>query len=107
MIILIRMESQLNTPIYFFLSYLSFCDLCYSRAIGPKMQVDIFGKDKSIPFCSCALQLFLSWTFADSECVLLAVMAFNQYKAISSPLLYTAHMPSRLYSLLVAGAYLM
>ena len=41
MIILIRMDPQLHTPMYFFLSHLSFCDLCYSTAIGPKMLVDL------------------------------------------------------------------
>ncbi|KFO37169.1 Olfactory receptor 5W2 [Fukomys damarensis] len=106
MILLIRMESQLHTPMYFFLSHLSFCDLGYSTAIGPKMLVDLFRKDKSIPFLGCALQFLISCTFADSECVLLAVMAFDRYKAISSPLLYTTHMSRRLCSLLVAGVYL-
>ncbi|KFO18802.1 Olfactory receptor 5W2 [Fukomys damarensis] len=91
---------------YFFLSNLSLCDLCYSTAVGPKMLVDIFSKNKSIPFISCALQFFIACTFVDSECMLLAVMAFDRYKAISSPLLYTAHMSSRLCSLLVAAVYL-
>ncbi|XP_042532212.1 olfactory receptor 5W2-like [Dipodomys spectabilis] len=106
MIILIRVDSQLHTPMYFFLSHLSFCDLCYSTAIGPKMLVDIFGKNKSIPFFGCALQFFISCTFADLECVLLAVMAFDRYKAISNPLLYMVNMSSRVCTLLVAGVYL-
>ncbi|KAM5184356.1 olfactory receptor 5W2-like [Callospermophilus lateralis] len=106
MIFLIRVDPQLQTPMYFFLSHLSFCDLCYSTAIGPKMLVDIFGKNKSIPFFACALQFFISCTFADSECVLLAVMAFDRYKAISNPLLYTADMSSKVCFLLMAGVYL-
>ncbi|XP_073925080.1 olfactory receptor 5W2-like [Castor canadensis] len=106
MIILIRLDSQLHTPMYFFLSHLSFCDLCYSTAIGPKMLIDIFGKNKSIPFLGCALQFFISCTFADAECVLLVVMAFDRYKAISNPLLYTVHMSNRVCALLVAGVYM-
>ncbi|XP_045642922.1 olfactory receptor 5W2-like [Ursus americanus] len=106
MIILIRMDSQLHTPMYFFLSHLSFCDLCYSTAIGPKMLVDLFAKNKSIPIVGCALQFLIFCTFADSECLLLAVMAFDRYKAISNPLLYTANMSTRVCSLLVAGVYL-
>ncbi|XP_073925009.1 olfactory receptor 5W2-like [Castor canadensis] len=106
MIILIRLDSQLHTPMYFFLSHLSFCDLCYSTAIGPKMLMDIFGKNKSIPFLGCALQFFISCTFADAECVLLVVMAFDRYKAISNPLLYTVHMSNRVCALLVAGVYM-
>ncbi|XP_058383472.1 olfactory receptor 5W2-like [Diceros bicornis minor] len=106
MIILIRMDSQLHTPMYFFLSHLSLCDLCYSSAIGPKMLVDLLGKNKSIPFYGCALQFFVSYTFADSECLLLAVMAFDWYKAISNPLLYRVNMSSRVCLLLMVGVYL-
>ncbi|XP_036738617.2 olfactory receptor 5W2-like [Manis pentadactyla] len=105
MIIIIRMDSQLHTPMYFFLSHLSFCDLCYSTAIGPKMLVDIFAKNKSIPIIGCALQFLIVCMFADSECLLLAVMAFDRYKAISNPLLYTVNMSSTVCSLLTAAAY--
>ncbi|KAM4848081.1 LOW QUALITY PROTEIN: olfactory receptor 5W2-like [Urocitellus parryii] len=86
---------------YFFLSHLSFCDLCYSTAIGPKMLVDIFAKNKSISFIGCALQFLILCIFADSECLLLAVMAFDRYKAISNPLLYTVNMSSRVCYLLM------
>ncbi|XP_017532843.3 olfactory receptor 5W2-like [Manis javanica] len=105
MIIIIRMDSQLHTPMYFFLSHLSVCDLCYSTAVGPKMLVDIFAKNKSISFYGCAVQFLIFCTFADSECLLLAVMAFDRYKAISNPLLYTVNMSSTVCSLLMAGVY--
>ncbi|XP_021011686.1 olfactory receptor 5W2-like [Mus caroli] len=106
MIILIRVNTQLHTPMYFFLSHLSFCDLCYSTAIGPKMLVDLLVEEKSIPIVGCALQFFTFCIFADSECLLLAVMAYDRYQAISNPLLYTVNMSSRLCSLLMAGVYL-
>ncbi|KAM5225871.1 olfactory receptor 5W2-like [Hipposideros larvatus] len=106
MIILIRMDSQLHTPMYYFLSHLSFCDLCYFTAIGPKMLVDIFAENKSIPFSGCALQFFVFCVFADSECLLLTVMAFDRYKAISNPLLYAVSMSSRVCSGLMAGVYM-
>ncbi|XP_044116959.1 olfactory receptor-like protein OLF2 [Neovison vison] len=106
MIILIRMDSHLHTPMYFFLSHLSFSDLCYSTAVGPRMLVDFIAKNKSISFHGCALQWLVFCTFVDSECLLLAVMAFDRYKAISNPLLYTVSMSSRLRSLLMAGVYM-
>ncbi|XP_011713706.2 olfactory receptor 5W2 [Macaca nemestrina] len=106
MIVLIRMDYQLHTPMYFFLSHLSFCDLCYSTAIGPKMLVDLLSKNKSIPFYGCALQFLVFCIFADSECLLLAVMAFDRYKAISNPLHYTVSMSSRVCYLLLTGVYL-
>ncbi|KAL6080844.1 hypothetical protein STEG23_037090 [Scotinomys teguina] len=73
---------------------LSFCDLCYSTTIGPKMLVDLLADEKSIPIIGCALQFLTFCVFADSECLLLAVMAFDRYQAISKPLLYTVNMSS-------------
>ncbi|XP_057582985.1 olfactory receptor 5W2-like [Hippopotamus amphibius kiboko] len=105
MIILIRMDPQLHTPMYFSLSHLSFCDICYSTAVGLKMLMDLFAKNKSIPFYGCALQ-FVFCIFSDLECLLLAVMAYDQYKAISNPLLYAVSMSSRVCSLLMARVYL-
>ncbi|XP_004708556.1 olfactory receptor 5W2-like [Echinops telfairi] len=106
MITLIRMDAQLQTPMYFFLSHLSFCDLCYSSAIGPKMLVGLIAKNQTIPFMGCALQFYTFCMFADSECLLLAVMSFDRYKAISNPLLYTVNMSNTVCSTLMAGVYL-
>nr|XP_006989804.1 olfactory receptor 5W2-like [Peromyscus maniculatus bairdii] len=105
MIILIRMDPQLHTPMYFFLSHLSFSDLCYSTAVGPKMLVDLLSKDTTIPFLGCAMQFFTFCIFIDAECVLLAVMAFDRYKAISNPLLYSVDMSSRVCFQLLTGVY--
>ncbi|XP_006877837.1 PREDICTED: olfactory receptor 5W2-like [Chrysochloris asiatica] len=106
MIILIRMDSQLQTPMYFFLSHLALADLCYSTAVGPKMLVDFFARKKSIPFIGCAMQFFTFCIFTDSECLLLAVMAFDRYKAISNPLLYAVNMSNKVCCRLMAGVYL-
>ena len=92
MITLIRMDPQLHTPMYFFLSHLSFCDLYSSTAIGPEMLMDLFAKNKSISFHGCALQFLVVCIFADRECLLRAVMAYDWSKTISSPLLYAVSM---------------
>jgi olfactory receptor len=70
MIILIRVDSHLHTPMYFFLSNLSFYDLCYSSAVGPKMMVDLLANNTSIPIVACALQFLTFCIFADAECML-------------------------------------
>ncbi|XP_052038850.1 olfactory receptor 5W2-like [Apodemus sylvaticus] len=95
MIILIRMDPQLHTPMYFFLSQLAFSDLCYSTAVGPKMLLDLIAENNPISFVGCFLQFLLVCTFIDIECMLLAVMAFDRYKAISTPLMYAVDMSSR------------
>ncbi|XP_005064647.1 olfactory receptor 5W2-like [Mesocricetus auratus] len=95
MITLIKMDPQLHTPMYFFLSHLAFSDLCYSTAVGPRMLVDLLAEKYSIPFIDCFLQLLFVCIFVDVECMLLAVMAFDRYKAISNPLLYAVDMSSK------------
>jgi olfactory receptor len=106
MVTLIRMESHLHTPMYIFLSHLSLADFCYSTVVGPKMLVDLLARNKSVPFVGCALQFFIFCIFTDAECMLLAVMAFHLYKAISNPLLYTVDMSSKVCSQLLARVYL-
>nr|XP_006133634.1 olfactory receptor-like protein OLF2 [Pelodiscus sinensis] len=103
MIFLIKTDPRLHTPMYFFLSSLSFCDLCYSTAIAPKMLQNFLAKRKSISLTACAVQFFLWYLLQDVECLLLAVMAYDRYVAISNPLLYTVTMSRRLCNLLVAG----
>ena len=85
MIFLIKMDPQLHTSMYFFPGHLSFCVLCYSTAIHPKMTMDLFAKNKSIPFYGCALQFFVFHIFADSECLLLAVMAMTSTRPSAAP----------------------
>ncbi|XP_037754877.1 olfactory receptor 1019 isoform X2 [Chelonia mydas] len=105
MILIITIDPQLHTPMYFFLRNLSFCDLCISLIISPKMLLNFLAERKSISYTSCAVQLYLSIVFADVECLLLAVMAYDRYVAISNPLLYTVTMSRQLCNQLVVGVY--
>ena len=71
MILLIRTDSQLHTPMYFFLAILSFADVSYSSTITPKMLVDFLSEKKTISFAGCFLQMYFFIAFATAECVLL------------------------------------
>ena len=82
MSLLIKVNPRLNTPMYHFLSYLPFCDACYSSAVSPKMLADFLSEHKRIPFDLCAIQMYFWRTFADVECLMLAVMAYDHYVAI-------------------------
>ncbi|XP_077676223.1 olfactory receptor 5G9-like isoform X1 [Eretmochelys imbricata] len=104
-IFLIIIDPRLHTPMYFFLSNLSFCDLCYSSTISFKMLLNFLAERKSISYTACAVQMYLSILFADVECLLLAVMAYDRYVAICNPLLYTVTMSRQLCKQLVAGVY--
>ncbi|XP_004715010.1 olfactory receptor 1009-like [Echinops telfairi] len=105
MIILIRIDSRLHTPMYFFLSHLSFVDICFSSVVGPKMLTDFFEERKVISFLGCALQQWFFGFFVATECLLLASMAYDRYVAICNPLLYSVVMSQRLCVQLVAGPY--
>ncbi|CAM4563069.1 unnamed protein product, partial [Lepidochelys olivacea] len=105
MILIITIDPQLHTPMYFFLRNLSFCDLCLSSTISPKMLLNLLAERKNISFTTCAVQMSLSIAFADSEGFLLTVMAYDRYVAICNPLLYTVTMSRQLCKQLVAGVY--
>ncbi|XP_019514349.1 PREDICTED: olfactory receptor 5C1 [Hipposideros armiger] len=104
MVLLIRVETRLHTPMYFFLANLSLLDACYSSAISPKMLVDLLLPHATIPYVACALQMFVFAGLADAECCLLAAMAYDRYVAIRNPLLYTTAMSRRLCLALLGAA---
>ncbi|XP_051022799.1 olfactory receptor 5L1-like [Acomys russatus] len=106
MTVLIKVSSQLHTPMYFFLSHLSFVDFCYSSTIVPKILANIFKKNKAISFLECMIQFYLFCTCVVTEVFLLAVMAYDRFVAICNPLLYLAIMSPELCMLLVSGCYL-
>ncbi|XP_007956190.1 olfactory receptor 5AS1 [Orycteropus afer afer] len=94
-IILVNVNSSLQTPMYYFLCNLSFLDISYSTAIAPKMLVNFLASRKSISPSGCALQMFSFACFADAECLILAAMAYDRYAAICNPLLYSTLMSKR------------
>ncbi|ELK08703.1 Olfactory receptor 8K3 [Pteropus alecto] len=106
MIILTKVDSRLQTPMYFFLTHLAFTDLGYSTAVGPKMLVSLVVDQHTISYNWCATQLSFFSMFITSEIFLLSAMAFDRYVAICNPLLYTVIMSQRLCQLLVTISYL-
>uniref|UniRef100_A0A8D0SXZ9 Olfactory receptor n=1 Tax=Sus scrofa TaxID=9823 RepID=A0A8D0SXZ9_PIG len=106
MIMLIWLNAQLHTPMYFFLSNLSFCDICYSTVFAPKMLVHFLSKHKSSTFSGCVLQSFFFAVYVTTEGILLSVMAYDRYVAIASPLLYTVIMTQKVCIRMVLVSYL-
>ncbi|XP_071972444.1 olfactory receptor 5AP2-like [Engystomops pustulosus] len=88
LIIVVRINSKLQTPMYFFLCNLSTIDICVSSAIVPKLLINTLSKDRSISLVGCALQMYFHMTLGASECILLAVMAYDRFAAICRPLHY-------------------
>ncbi|XP_059243626.1 olfactory receptor 7G2-like [Mustela nigripes] len=100
-ILAVILDSHLHTPMYFFLSNLSFTDICLSTTTVPKMLVNIRAQNQSITYAGCLTQIYFVLVFASLESFLLAVMAYDRYVAICHPLRYTVIMNSHLCSLMV------
>ncbi|XP_066476632.1 olfactory receptor 5AR1-like [Tiliqua scincoides] len=107
MIILIVTSSQLHTPMYFFLSNLSFLDISYSSVVAPQMLANSLAHNKSISLAGCATQMYFFIALGTTECCLLAVMAYDRYMAICNPLLYPVLMSPRVCIPLVVGSYVL
>ncbi|XP_026361715.2 olfactory receptor 8D1-like [Ursus arctos] len=105
LIFLIRISSQLHTPMYYFLSNLSFIDLCYSTVIIPKLLVNFVSEKNFTSFPECMAQLFFFCFFGIDDSYMLTAMAYDRYVAICNPLLYNVTMSHRICFLLVTSVY--
>ncbi|EHB03109.1 Olfactory receptor 8H3 [Heterocephalus glaber] len=105
MILIIHLDPQLHTPMYFFLTHLSLLDLSYSSVITPKTLQSLLTSTKSISFLGCFIQMFFFILLAGTECLLLSSMAYDRYVAICIPLHYPVIMSTRLCCALLTGSY--
>ncbi|XP_062937910.1 olfactory receptor 1J4-like [Cynocephalus volans] len=104
--LLIRLDSRLHTPMYFFLSHLALTDVSFSSVTVPKMLINMHTQDQSIPYAGCVTQMYFFIFFGCIDNLLLGVMAYDRYVAICHPLHYTTIMQENLCISLVAGSWL-
>ncbi|XP_036605720.1 olfactory receptor 2D2-like [Trichosurus vulpecula] len=102
---LVLLDSQLHTPMYFFLCNLSLADLCFSTTIVPQTLIHMLSRKKLISFTGCAAQLLLSLFFGCTQCSLLAVMSYDRYLAICDPMHYPLIMTWRVCGLLALACW--
>nr|XP_023398166.1 olfactory receptor 8K3-like [Loxodonta africana] len=105
-IILTKIDSKLQTPMYFFLRHLAITDLGYSTAVGPKMLANFVVDENTISYYFCATQLAFFIMFIASEFFILSAMSYDRYVAICNPLCYTVIMSRRMCWVLVTISYL-
>nr|XP_003412276.1 olfactory receptor 4C12-like [Loxodonta africana] len=99
--ITISTNKSSGSPMYFFLSYLSFIECCSSSSTAPKMLAASLTVRKTISFGGCMTQIFAEHLFGAAEIILLTVMAYDRYVAICKLLHYMTIMSHRLCILLV------
>ncbi|XP_040338726.1 LOW QUALITY PROTEIN: olfactory receptor 6M1-like [Herpailurus yagouaroundi] len=102
---LIWADNRLQTPMYFFLSNLSFLDILYTTSVTPKLLACLLEDRKTISFAGCITQTYFFFFLGTVEFILLAVMSFDRYMAICNPLRYTIIMNSNVCLLLVLGCW--
>ncbi|XP_048374255.1 olfactory receptor 2F1-like [Sphaerodactylus townsendi] len=91
----IRIDPRLNSPMYFFLSNLSFLDICYTTSVVPQLLAHCLTSHKTISFDQCMAQLYISLFLGSTEFILLAAMAYDRYVAVCHPLHYKVIMSPR------------
>ncbi|XP_072494202.1 olfactory receptor 13C2-like [Notamacropus eugenii] len=105
LIVISILDPHLHTPMYFFLSNLSFLDICYTSTSIPPTLVSFLSQKKIIAFSGCVVQMCLGLAMGTTECVLLAMMAFDRYVAICNPLRYPTIMNKIVYVQMAAGSW--
>ncbi|XP_072494175.1 olfactory receptor 13C2 [Notamacropus eugenii] len=105
LIVISILDPHLHTPMYFFLSNLSFLDICYTTTSIPSALFSFLSQRKTISFSGCAVQMFLGLAMGTTECVLLGMMAFDRYVAICKPLRYPVIMSKAAYVPMAAGSW--
>ncbi|MEE6505912.1 hypothetical protein FKM82_007378, partial [Ascaphus truei] len=106
-IVLVSTSHNLTSPMFFFLSHLSFADMLFTANIVPNMLHIILADVSTISFTGCMVQFYFFGASAIAECLLLSVMSYDRYLAICDPLRYTAIMDSKLRLQLVIWTWLL
>ncbi|XP_002929723.2 olfactory receptor 2M4 [Ailuropoda melanoleuca] len=107
MILLIYLDTQLHTPMYFLLSQLSLMDLMLICTTVPRMAFNYFSGRKFISLAGCGAQIFFYASLLGAECFLLAIMAYDRYVAICHPLRYTILMNQKLCALMTVASWIL
>ncbi|XP_031210100.1 olfactory receptor 2AK2-like [Mastomys coucha] len=105
LVLLIRLDQRLHTPMYFLLSQLSIIDMMYISTTVPKMAANFLSDTKAISFLGCAIQAFVFLTLGGSEALLLGLMSYDRYIAICRPLHYPVLMSRKICCSMVASAW--
>uniref|UniRef100_A0A452QDT3 Olfactory receptor n=1 Tax=Ursus americanus TaxID=9643 RepID=A0A452QDT3_URSAM len=106
LILLIRLDTRLHTPMYFLLSQLSFIDMIYISTTVPKMMTNFLSNNKTITVLGCEIQTFVFLAIGGTEALLLGFMSYDRYVAICHPLHYPVLMSKKICWFMVTCTWL-
>ncbi|XP_074838798.1 olfactory receptor 10A4-like [Carettochelys insculpta] len=104
-ILVIKLNPSLHTPMYFFLVHLSVLEICFTTSVFPQLLVHLLENKKTISMVGCAAQMAIITVIGLTECCLLAAMSYDRYVAICHPLHYTTIMSGRVCALLAGASW--
>ncbi|CAJ0967920.1 unnamed protein product [Ranitomeya imitator] len=92
LILVIKTDRRLHTPMYIFLFNLSCMDICNTTTVVPQTLYNLLSSRHSISFLGCAAQMFFIIVFGGAQIVLITNMAYDRFVAITNPLRYKSVM---------------
>ncbi|XP_053121199.1 olfactory receptor 6X1-like [Hemicordylus capensis] len=104
-IVMVGLNHQLQKPMYFFLSNLSFLEMWYTTAVVPKMLANLLSAKTTICFYCCMAQSYFHFLFGITEFYILTAMSFDRYLAICQPLRYNMIMTTSVCLQLALAAW--
>ncbi|XP_027695892.1 olfactory receptor 11H6-like [Vombatus ursinus] len=104
-IILVQADSGLGTPMYFFISTLSFLEVWYISTTVPTLLCTVLRGPLPVSPTVCFTQLYIFHSLGLTECYLLGVMALDRYFAICRPLHYHSLMGGQVRVWLAAASW--
>ncbi|XP_069488846.1 olfactory receptor 10A2-like [Ambystoma mexicanum] len=105
-IVVVSADNRLHSPMFFFLTNLSFLEIFYSTTISPTILGGLLLKPNTLSFAACMTQFYFFSSFVITECFLLTVMAYDRYAAICYPLHYITLMDQHLCLKLAFGSWI-
>lgn len=84
----VLISPKLHLPMYYFLCNLSLIDVCFSSLCLPKVLIDALSRPRTISIQACVVQMNIGSFLGGTQCLILAVMAYDRYVAICLPLYY-------------------
>nr|DBA25595.1 TPA: hypothetical protein GDO54_009970 [Pyxicephalus adspersus] len=96
LIFTVLISPNLHLPMYYFLCNLSLIDVCFSSTCLPKVLIDTLSRRRTISVQGCIIQMNIGSFLGGTQCLLLAVMAYDRYVAICLPLYYKIIMNRRM-----------
>ncbi|KAG8547872.1 hypothetical protein GDO81_027268 [Engystomops pustulosus] len=105
--VLYLVSKTLQSPMYFFITQLSLCDLLLTTDIVPVLLHSVLYGGSTITFIGCFIQFSIFAASECSECFLLSVMSYDRYVAICNPLRYHSIMNHRFCVISVIMIWLM